>query len=443
MKIVSVTLWESPFCWRIVLTVWFMITIFLSLQCVALGQEYDLVERLTFQKPIIDVALAYVANGEKEVSYPRIVVLEGEVLWFDVNGRVVCSHKENENTLRFFDPSVSPKGHHLLLITQHELIAKREPKTKKTKKFPDFVQECKLFDATGKVAWHSTLDTVGFESGAELLPAVSDNGNFALINPGSATVALFDSNGFPIRKTKLVEGWDYARTVGGTFSEDGACLACFVSEASDAEKNSIVCVLDTLGNELWRVDSRNVRGVRMSPNGEYVLVVWSACPLSWQENETDVSSQWRNYVSLFGPRGQHMGQYDLEKTGDVHFEFSENNKFAAFVKGKTLQVISCENGRILSTFGLAHRVASLPDPHYGNLSPIQVNADGAVLVAEQGNDGYWLGLFDPLRAENQEQVVKSVRPDSDPRGFFCVTRMSKSDIFYAIRKSTVYQSKRH
>jgi hypothetical protein len=293
----------------------------------AISQEYYQTGTLTFGKKIMEVAFSKVSQNDQEVYFPKIVVLEDEVRGLTLEGKMIWNHSENASTLRFFFPSVSSDGKYVLLTALHEV--KPGPKNLK-KKFIDMVQESKLVNANGEIVWRSRIDTVGFESGNGVLPTISNSGNFAFINPANALLTIYDDNGNLVKEIKVVEGWNWKRTVGAVFSDNGDRIVCFVDEPlrTDRDTSSIIAVYEKTGIEVWRSRSQNVHAVNISPDGHFVLVAWSRYHLV----QTSLS---RSFVTLFDSKGSLVQTFDCSRVitpgYNFHFVFSEDGSY--FVLG--------------------------------------------------------------------------------------------------------------
>ena len=347
--------------------------------------DYRLVREQMFKEPIVDVAFG-VSLGKAQKIYPKVVVKEEEVEFYDGDFNLVSTHKCLPN---WFGVTFSKNANYIVVSTSTVLPTKETVGKRRLE----------ILNDKGKKIWEKEVAWEYDQCVPEVF--ISDKGSMVESDYERGILNFYDRSGNLIRKVKPFGDVeiDNGRDFKCSFSDDGryfAMVACehgprlrakipsetthpktqkeiehlrkeiaYLRATKGVRTNPWVILFDNSGKELWRHPLNDDYGgeVAISPHGKYIIA--SHYNFRGVPGERPVLTA---KTILFKDDGTVIEEYNLLA---YPIAFSPNDNYVAF-SGKHQQkkwfgLVDCKTGNLLWE-------------HKGLVSDMSVSSNGAVLI---------------------------------------------------------------
>lgn len=281
--------------------------------------KFRISQEMKFEKPIKDVVLGTMVKDKDTIIYPKIITFDDEICCFNEKGKMLWNHKETSATFMEFSSYLSTNGKFILTSVNYLLPGVGESEPIRT-----YFRYTKIFNDSGNQIWNK-IDTMSSD-GSEKFAVVSDNGYFAILDVGYAMLEFYDSLTNKINSVRMLEGWNWKRTPGACFSDNGENVAAFFTEPPTPDtsnaNDAIFGLFDKTGKMLWSRQARRICNIAISLNGEYILIIGERFSKKLKRDQGS--------VSLFDRQGRMVKDYEVPRFFGVGalLKFSSNGQYA-------------------------------------------------------------------------------------------------------------------
>ena len=298
---------------------------------------WEVSQEKTFDKKVQDVTFGVFEKDWEEHIYPKIVVFEDEIRFYNERGKVIKSIRKGS-------------GHRFSSNRSYIYTNTLTYKNTSKENFEAYF-ELEVFDQNGCKIW---------ERKKPLWYDVSPPG-FFLLNNGAA-VEIWGQLGkfnFLDENGRLIKGSGYfseGQGIGhGYFASSGngelivaTAMKSVAPLSVDAPikkwENAWLILYTKDGEELWRRTLDKFLSGCMFINEDGRYIVFFGCNVYWKRESTPYA-----VFYLFNGDGNLIGKYSLEKgtSRGLSVAFSPDNSFVVVSQGSTVGLIELSNGKLL------------------------------------------------------------------------------------------------
>jgi len=323
--------------------------------------EFKLVKEWKFEKEIKDVAFGEDENGK---LYPKIIVFEDEVKFYDEEGEV-SQMKLSKGAAVVF----SSNGKYIGI----DRIVKSPPIDE-----PGDFEKCFiLYDE--KLKERAKIEyKMGYCGEGEYIFYPSDNGSFVAIDYMNQVLFLRDVNGKLKKKVVLFPNNEWSRLgVIFKYSKNEEYFAVLgVNIYQDPSRkwhhDFYVILFNSDGEEIWRrvIEKEPTHmsivpeGLSISHNGNYVLAAAAHDPISSTRP-----------LILFDKNGKLIGKYQ-----GTSGEFSKDEKYVVIYSRNKIQLVQTQDGNIIWTKEFSWNIDS-GQKRWRWFNEIEISEEGRLIGA--------------------------------------------------------------
>ncbi len=285
--------------------------------------EYKIVEEIKFEKEIKDVRFGETEDGR---MYPKIVVFEDEVKFYDEKGNLTVK--------------VPCQGGDVIFSKESNYVGIRMAKASPAPEKGPTKIKFSLYSEKGENLW-KIEEQEAFDVPIPDFYISSSKANVIELYKGLPRIAFRDSSGKILKQFRLFEEdvYDITRGARGDFSEDGEYFAVIADEYESIlprsrSRNTYVMLFTKEGEELWRypLEEQNLDfHVSISSTGQFVVAVS------------------KPGVYLLNKEGNLISKYRLGVNSGIRnpYTFSSNEEYAVLSDLHEVVFIRTSMGKVL------------------------------------------------------------------------------------------------